>query len=96
MVFGITLVTYPHASDICSYVQATYGVTFTDHGMCKWLGDHGFVHKKPKPMPGGADPEKQREFIKEYENLLKVTPINEPVLFCDAVHPTSETRISYG
>jgi hypothetical protein len=30
----------------------------------KWLSDHGFVHKKPKPMPGGADPEQQREFIK--------------------------------
>jgi transposase len=60
------------------------------------LGDHGFVYKKPKPTPCGADPEKQEAFVKKYEQMQRDTPANEPIVFSDAVHPTSETRISYG
>jgi transposase len=96
LVAHLTEVTYIKAADICAYVKEKYGVSFVEHSMCRWLGDHGFVHKKPKPTPRGADPEKQKEFVEEYEKMLKETPEDEPIVFCDAVHPTSETRVSYG
>jgi transposase len=92
----LTKITYTKAADICAYVQKTYHVNFTEHSMCNWLNAHGFVHKKPKPVPCGADPKAQRAFVEEYEKLLNETPDDEPIMFGDAVHPTSETRVTYG
>jgi transposase len=96
LVAHLTKITYTKSADICAHLQKTYGVTFAEHSMCKWLGNHGFVHKQPKLVPCGADPERQREFVEKYETLLKETPPDEPILFGDAVHPTSETKVSYG
>jgi transposase len=92
----LTEVTYTTSGEICNYVKKTYGVTFEEHSMCRWLGNHGFVYKKPKTTPCGADPEKQKEFVEQYEKMLNELPEDEPMVFCDAVHPTSETRVSYG
>jgi transposase len=64
--------------------------------MVRWLKEHGFVYKKPKPIPRNADTDLQKAFIEEYEKLKREAPENEPILFGDAVHPTSETKISYG
>jgi transposase len=96
LVAHLTKITYTKAADICAHIQEIYGVTFAEHSMCKWLGNHGFVHKQPKLVPCGADPEKQREFVKVYNVLQRETPPDEPILFGDAVHPTSETKVSYG
>jgi transposase len=92
----ITEITYVNAADICDYAKIKYGVIFSAKGMVRWLKEHGFVYKKPKPVPRNADPELQKAFIAEYEKLKRETQENEPILFCDAVHPTSETKISYG
>ncbi|EQD61594.1 transposase family protein [mine drainage metagenome] len=53
-------------------------------------------NKKPKGTPAKADPEKQAEFIRYYEDLLNTLPEDEPVEFADAVHPTMATKITYG
>jgi transposase len=92
----ITDITYVNAADICIYAKSKYDVTFSAKGMVLWLKEHGFVYKKPKPVPRNADPERQKAFIVEYEKMKKETPLDEPILFGDAVHPTSETKISYG
>jgi transposase len=96
LIAHLTEVTYVKAADICAYVKDKYGAIFTEHSMANWLIAHGFVFKKPKTTPRGADPEKQKEFIKKYEALLRDTPEDEPILFFDAVHPTSETKVSRG
>lgn len=88
--------TYLKVSEICAYVSKTYGVEYSVPGMTKWLYAHGFSYKKPKGSPAKADREKQAAFINYYENLLKTTPEDEPVLFGDGVHPTMATKISYG
>lgn len=88
--------TYLKAEQICAYVEQTFGVKFTASGMTKWLTRNGFSYKKPKGTPAKADPEKQAEFIRYYENLLNTLPEDEPVEFADAVHPTMATKITYG
>jgi transposase len=64
--------------------------------MTFWLHNHGFSYKKPKERPAKADPERQAAFIKTYEELLKTTLEDEPILFADGVHPTMATKVAYG
>lgn len=88
--------TYLKAEQICTYVEQTFGKRFTISGMTKWLERNKFSYKKPKGTPAKADPEKQAEFIRYYEDLLNTISEEEPVLFADAAHPTMATKISYG
>jgi transposase len=96
LVDHLNAITYTKTADIVVFIQARYGVTFSEHGLAHWLGTHGFVYKKPKKTPRGADPDAQKAFVDKYEKLLNQTPADEPIVFCDAVHPTSETKVSYG
>ena len=88
--------TYLKAELICAYVHQTFEVTFTVSGMTKWLTRNNFSFKKPKGNPAKADPVKQAEFIRYYEDLLNTILEDEPVEFTDAVHPTMATKITYG
>lgn len=88
--------TYTKSKDICEYVKAQYGITYTVAGMTSWLKANKFSYKKPKETPYKADPEKQKAFIEYYENLKKVTKEEEPILFSDSVHPTMATQVAYG
>jgi len=88
--------TYAKVIDICEHVKEQYCVEYTVPGMTSWLKNNGFSFIKPHGVPAKADPEKQKQFIAEYEELKKETPENEPILFCDAVHPTMATKTSYG
>lgn len=64
--------------------------------MTSWLKNNGFSFIKPHGIPAKADPEKQKEFIIEYEKLKAENPADEPILFGDAVHPTMATKTTYG
>lgn len=87
---------YSKVSDVCAYVRRTYGVTYSVSGMTAWLKAQGFTYKKPKGVPAKADPARQEAFVREYEELRRKTPEDEPVLFCDGVHPTMQTKITCG
>ena len=88
--------TYVKVQEICVHVELKYGATYTVSGMTSWLKVHGFSYKKPKGTPAKADPVKQEAWIKAYEELMKTTPEDEPILFGDGVHPTMATKITYG
>ncbi|MDR0678466.1 MAG: IS630 family transposase [Holosporaceae bacterium] len=88
--------TYTKSAEICEYVQEKYGVIYAHRGMANYLRFHGFSYKKPKQNPRNADPAAQKRFTKEYKELVKNTPENEPILFMDAVHPTMNTKASCG
>jgi transposase len=89
-------VTYLKVNEICIYVQDEYGITYTVNGMTNWLKSNGFSYKKPKGTPAKADPVEQEAFIAKYEQVIKSTPKNEPILFIDGVHPTMATKVTYG
>ena len=87
---------YLTSKEIRHYVKKTYGIEYSATGMKDLLHRLGFVHKKPKHVPGKLDPAKQKEFIKEYKKLLKTKGKNDPVYFGDASHPQFNSIPSYG
>ena len=88
--------TYQKVIDICAYVFATYGVNYSVPGMTDWLHSNKFSYKKPCGTPAKADEEKQKAWIDYYEKNLKQLPHDEPVEFGDGVHPTMDTKVSFG
>jgi transposase len=88
--------TYMKSAEICEHVRKEYGVVYTHRSMANWLKFQRFSYKKPKSNPRKIDPAAQKRFIKEYKELVKKTPEDEPILFMDAVHPTMNTKTSCG
>ena len=88
--------TYLDSKAISQYIQKTYGVEYKPSGVKDLLTRLGFVYKKPKHVPGKLDPEKQKAFVEEYEQLLKTKGKNDPVYFVDATHPQHNSIPAYG
>jgi transposase len=88
--------TYLYVKDIVAYVEVTFGVIYTVHGMRNWLHRHDFSHKKPALVPGKADEQQQKEWIAEYEKLRARLPEKETICFMDGVHPTHNVQPAYG
>lgn len=88
--------TYLYVKDIVVYVEITFGVFYTVHGMRCWLQRHGFSYKKPAVVPGKADEEQQRKWIAEYEKLKEMLAEDETICFMDGVHPTHNVQPAYG
>jgi transposase len=87
---------YVDVKDICNYVWAEFGATYSRSGMTQWLGRNGFSYHKPAPVPAKADHVRQEAFIAFYENLKKTLPDSEKIVFMDGTHPTHQTRMTYG
>jgi len=88
--------TYLYVKDIVAYVLATFAVSYTVQGMTDWLHDHEFSYKKPSIVPGKANREAQEQWLKEYEELKANLPLDEAICFMDGVHPTHNTKSTYG
>lgn len=88
--------TYLYAKDIVAYVQTTYGISYTVPGITHWLHDHAFSYKKPAIVPGKADRDAQQKWIQEYIQLKNSLQAGETICFLDGVHPTHNTKSSYG
>jgi transposase len=88
--------TYLYTKHIIEYVEVTYFVKYTVPGMTSWLKSHNFSYKKPAVVPGKASPEAQQKWISEYETLKANLSTNEAICFMDGVHPTHNTKITYG
>jgi transposase len=89
-------ITYFHTHQICSYIQATFDVSYSVSGLNKWLHHNGFSYKQPKGVPHKFCPSKQDEFIAKYELLKAEMAENDVLLFMDAVHPTQATKVTCG
>ena len=88
--------TYLYVKDIVAYVKAIFNIEYTIPGMTHYLKMHGFSYKKPAIVPGKANLEAQKEWIKEYEKLKGVLPKDDAICFMDGVHPTHNTKTTYG
>jgi len=89
-------ITYVHVHQIVAYVVKTYSIQYSVSGMTQWLHQNGFSYKQPKGVPHKFNPEKQAQFIHDYEKLKAELTEDEPLLFIDAVHPTQATKITSG
>ena len=64
--------------------------------MTAWLHAQGFSYKKPAVVPGKANREAQEQWIKTYEELKASLQPDEAICFTDGVHPTHNTKTTYG
>ena len=87
---------YLSVAKIIAYVQQTFNVYYSLTGLTGLLHRMGFAYKKPKIVPGKADAQAQRAFVKEYEKLKKNKGKHDPIYFMDAVHPQHNTALGYG
>lgn len=87
---------YVKAKDIQAYIRTTYNKELAVPTVTLWLKNNNFTYKKPKLAPE-ADSGLQERFIEHYEQLLnKASVDNTPILFGDGVHPSQQTRPTYG
>ncbi len=87
---------YVTSKAIANWVEETFKVSYTESGMTAVLHRLGYVYKKPKLVPGKADPEAQEEFLAKYEKLKQDKGEDDPVYFMDAVHPQHNPVIACG
>lgn len=87
---------YTNARKIVEYVKEKYAVLFTVSEITALLHKLGFVYKKTKQVPGKADEEKQRAFIKEYEKIKRKKGKDDIIYFADASHPQHNSLPAYG
>lgn len=87
---------YLSAKAIACCVEDTFGVSYTESGMIAVLYRLDCVYKKPKLVPGKADPEAQREFLRDYENINKTKDKEDPVYFMDSLQPQHNPVIDCG
>ena len=87
---------YTSAKEIVALVLEAFDIKYTVSGMTQWLKNNGFSYKKPTLVPGKADPEAQQQWIKYYFWLTENLSDNEVICFMDGVHPTHNTKPSYG
>lgn len=88
---------YTKVKHIQAYIKTTFQKEMGLSTIRNWLTANKFSYKKPVLKPKGADPERQKEFIEEYEKIMTEAALNgDPVLFGDAVHPTQQTQAVYG
>lgn len=88
--------TYLYVKDILLYVESRWQISYTVGGMTQWLKRHRFSYKKPALVPGKANQEQQKEWIKYYNDLKDNLPEDETLCFIDGVHPTHNVQLAYG
>ena len=87
---------YLDSKNIRGYIEQKYGVKYSSSGILSWLHNNGFSYKKPDRIPAKADREKQAEFIMNYKKLKSNLEKDDVILFGDGVHPSMETKVTYG
>ena len=87
---------YLEAKSVAEHVRKVFGVKYTVRGITELLKRLGYVYKKPKIIPGKADPEAQKKFIEDYEELKNRLNPGDKILFMDGVHPQHNTVAAYG
>jgi transposase len=88
---------YVKIKDIQDHIRVRYQKELAVSTIHVWLKNHKFSYKKPKLVPMNADPVAQEAFVKHYNKLMLDASLEgDPVLFGDSVHPTQQTRLSYG
>ena len=85
-----------NADEVCAYILAEHGQSYSSAGAAKLMGRLGFVYKKPQSLPAQADEAKQAAFIAKYEALMMGLGADEMVVFSDAVHPEHQSRPAHG
>ena len=81
---------------VANYVKENFGIEYSISAIISILHKLGFVYKKPKLIPGKADPKAQKEFLDELEKLESELDELDEVIYMDGVHPQHNSKPAYG
>lgn len=81
---------------VIAFIKKEFHVKYTISGAASLLHSMDFVYKKPERVPGRADPEAQRGFVAELDELMATKGRDDQVWFIDGVHPTHNSQPAYG
>jgi len=87
---------YQTAKALARWVEDCFGVSYTESGMTALLHRLGYVYKKPKVVPGKADPEAQKARLSEYEKIKQNSGEDDLIYFMDPTHPQQNPVIACG
>lgn len=87
---------YQTVKSVTSYINNSYGKSYSIEGMTHLLHRLGFVYKKTKQIPGKVDIKKQELFKREYQQLKKTKQSEDKIYFVDATHPQHNNMSFYG
>jgi len=87
---------YLCTKEIICFVEKVFGIEYSIGGMTNLLHRICFSYKKPDIVPGKADAEKQKEFLKLYKQIKAEKGSKDKVYFVDGVHPQHNSMPSYG
>lgn len=88
--------TYLTVEAIVEYVKQVYNVHYSISGMRQLLHRLKFVYKKAKTIPGKANAELQKAYLKMLEETLKDKGEHDAHYYLDGVHPQHNTQLAYG
>ena len=88
--------TYLTVEAIVAYVKQTYEVEYSISGLRQLLHRLNFVYKKAKAVPGKANAELQRAYLKLLEETLAKKDEHDVHYYLDGVHPQHNTQLAYG
>ena len=77
-------------------MEDRFGVSYTESGMTALLHRLGFVYRKPRLIPGKADPVAQEAFLADYAKLKEQKGESDVICFMDAVHPQHNPVLGCG
>ena len=87
---------YMNCALVIAYILLEFGKSYSRSGVHRLLHELGFVYKKPKHVPGKADPARQSEFASRLQELMAQKSPDARVYFMDAVHPQYNSTPAYG
>ena len=87
---------YLCTTEIVDFVKKEFKIDYSQSGMTYLLRRLGFSYKKPNLVPGKANEEDQRSFLKELDSLKSEKNPEDKVLYVDGVHPQHNSLPSYG
>jgi len=88
--------TYLSAKEVCQWVKEKFNVMYSVSGMTALLHRLNFVYKKPKIVPGKADAEQQKKFVRLYRRIKANKADEDQIYFADGCHPMLNPIAGYG
>ena len=88
--------TYLTVEAIVEHVKQIYNVQYSISGMRQLLHRLKFVYKKAKTIPGKANAELQKAYLKQLKEILKNKSEHDAHYYLDGVHPQHNTQLAYG
>jgi len=88
---------YQSSQEVLDFIRNTFSIEYSESGATSLLHRIGFSYKKTKQVPCEANREKQEAFVELIEEKLAAQEAeNSVIYFTDGVHPSHNTRSTYG